>query len=145
MKLVSKVLLGVGALLVLIQLIRPSQMNPPVTGKIQAPAEVITLLERACYDCHSNETKWPWYSQVAPVSWLVSRDVNDARKHLNFSEWENYEAGRKLKKLEELVEEVGEGEMPLAIYLPLHPEAKLTAADRSVLVEWAKRKGAPAP
>ena len=145
MKLVSKVLLGFGALLVLIQLVRPSQTNPPSTGTIQAPAEVITLLERACYDCHSNETKWPWYSQVAPVSWLVSRDVNDARKHLNFSEWENYEAGRKLKKLEELVEEVGEGEMPLAIYVPLHPEAKLTAADRSVLVEWAKRKGAPAP
>ncbi len=145
MKPFSKVLLGFSALLLLIQLVRPSQTNPPVTGKIKAPPEVATLLERACNDCHSNETKWPWYSQVAPFSWLVARDVNDGRKRLNFSEWENYEEGRKLKKLEDVAEEVGAGEMPLAVYVPLHPEAKLTQPERALLVEWAKRKGAPAP
>ena len=145
MKLVSKVMLGFGALLVLIQLVRPSQTNPPVTGKIQAPPEVAVLLERACNDCHSNETKWPWYSQVAPFSWLVSRDVKDGRKHLNFSEWENYEEGRKLKKLEEVAEEVEAGEMPMELYVPLHPEAKLSPDERRVLVEWAKAKGATAP
>lgn len=145
MKLVSKVLLGLGAVVVLAQLVRPSQTNPPVTGAIQAPPEVAKLLERSCNDCHSNLTRWPWYSQVVPVSWLVTRDVNDARKHLNFSEWEGYEAGRKLKKFKEIVEEVEEGEMPMAIYLPLHPEAKLTDAERTLLVEWARREGAPAP
>ena len=145
MKLLPKVLLGFAGLVVLLQLIRPSQTNPPVTGEIQAPAEVSAVLKRSCYDCHSNETKWPWYSQVAPFSWLVSRDVNDGRKHLNFSEWEGYEAGRKLKKFKEVSEEVGEGEMPMDIYLPLHPEAKLTEAEKALLVEWAKRDGAPAP
>lgn len=143
MKLFPKVMIGFGAVLVLIQLARPTQTNPPTTAEIQAPAEVVTLLKRSCYDCHSNETKWPWYSQVAPVSWLVSRDVNDGRKHLNFSDWESYEPGRKLKKFKEIEEEVGEGEMPMAIYLPLHPEAKLTDAERTLLVEWAKRAGAP--
>ncbi|MDP1830269.1 MAG: heme-binding domain-containing protein [Archangium sp.] len=145
MKLVQKVMIGVGVVVVGIQLIRPSQENPPVTGDIGAPAEVATLLKRSCYDCHSNETKWPWYSQVAPVSWLVSKDVNDGRKHLNFSEWQGYEEGRKLKKFKEVAEEVDEGEMPMAIYLPLHPEAKLTDAEKKLLVDWAKRNGAPAP
>ena len=138
MKLASKVMLGLGGVLVLIQLVRPAQTNPPVTGLIQAPPEVMTLLKRSCWDCHSNESIWPWYSQVAPVSWLVTRDVNDGRKHLNFSEWQGSEEGRKLKKLEEIAEEVGEGEMPMAIYVPMHPEAKLTEAEKKVLVDWAK-------
>ncbi len=145
MKLASKVMLGVGGVLVLIQLVRPAQTNPPVTGVVQAPPEVMTLLKRSCWDCHSNESVWPWYAQVAPVSWLVARDVNGGRKHLNFSEWQGYEEGRKLKKLEEIAEEVEEGEMPMATYLPLHPEAKLTAAERSALVAWAKAGGAPGP
>ena len=145
MKVASKVLLGVGGVLVLIQLVRPAQTNPPVTGLVQAPPEVMTLLKRSCWDCHSNESVWPWYAQVAPVSRLVARDVNGGRKHLNFSEWQGYEEGRKLKKLEEIAEEGEEGEMPMAIYLPLHPEAKLTAAERTTLVEWAKAGGAPGP
>ncbi|MDP2274751.1 MAG: heme-binding domain-containing protein [Archangium sp.] len=145
MKLLPKVALGLGGLLVLIQVVRPDQSNPPVTGEIQAPAEVMSLLKRSCYDCHSNETKWPWYSQVAPVSWLVTKDVNDGRKHLNFSVWQGSEEGRKLKKFKEIAEEVGDGEMPMAIYLPLHPEAKLTPAETTLLVEWARRDGAPAP
>lgn len=146
MKLASKVLIGLGMLVLLIQVVRPSQTNPPVTGDIATPPEVKRLLQRSCYDCHSNETKWPWYSQVAPVSWLVSKDVNDGRKHLNFSVWEGYEEGRKLKKFKEIEEEVADGEMPLELYLPLHPEAKLTPAERTVLVEWARgNEGAPAP
>src|SRR4051794_32963098 len=102
MKLLPKVLIGVGAVVVLAQLARPSMENPPVTGDIQVPAEVHALLKRSAYDCHSNETKWPWYAQVVPVSWLVAHDVNDGRKHLNFSVWESYEPGRKVKKLKEI-------------------------------------------
>ena len=145
MKVLPKVALGFGVLVLLIQVVRPEQTNPPVTGEIQAPAEVMSLLKRSCYDCHSNESKWPWYSQVAPVSWLVTKDVNDGRKHLNFSVWQGYEEGRKLKKFKEIAEEVGEGEMPMDLYLPLHPEAKLTPAETTLLVEWAKRDGAAAP
>lgn len=143
MKLIQKVLIGVGVVVLGIQVIRPSHENPPVTGDVGAPADVASVLKRSCYDCHSNETTWPWYSQVAPFSWLVSKDVNDGRKHLNFSVWQGYEEGRKLKKFKEVAEEVEEGEMPMAIYLPMHPEAKLTEADKKLLVDWAKRNGAP--
>jgi hypothetical protein len=139
MKLMQKVLLGIGVVVVGIQLIRPSQTNPPVTGEIKAPPEVSSLLKRACYDCHSNETKWPWYSQVAPVMWLVTRDVNEGRKELNFSQWEGYEPARKLKKLEKVVNEVEEGEMPMEIYLPMHPEAKLTKEEQTQITDWAKK------
>jgi hypothetical protein len=135
-----KLALGFVAVLVLIQAIRPEHTNPPVTADVVAPAEVKSLLKRACYDCHSNETTWPWYSQVAPVSWLVARDVNDGRKHLNFSVWESYEPGRKAHKLEEIEGEVSEGEMPMAIYLPMHPEAKLTEAEKNALIAWAKQR-----
>jgi hypothetical protein len=143
MKLLPKVLIGVAAVVVLAQLARPSMENPPVTGDIQVPADVHAVLKRSCYDCHSNETKWPWYSQVVPVSWIVAHDVNDGRKHLNFSVWETYEPGRKLKKLKEIAEEVEEGEMPMAIYVSLHSEAKLTEAEKKAIVEWAERAGAP--
>ncbi len=138
-KLLPKIGLGLVAAFVLIQVIRPAQTNPPVTGDLKAPPEVMRVLRKACYDCHSNETKWPWYAQVAPVSWLVTRDVNEGRKELNFSAWEGSEPGRKLKKLKEIGEEVGEGEMPMAIYPPLHPEAKLTDAEKTLIVEWSKQ------
>ena len=112
-----------------------------MTGEIKVSPEVNAVLRRSCYDCHSNETVWPWYSQIAPVSWLVARDVNDGRKHLNFSVWESYDEKRKAKKLTEIGEEVGEGEMPMAIYLPAHPDAKLSEAEKTLLVEWAKAIG----
>jgi hypothetical protein len=138
MKLLPKVMIGLGAVVALAQLARPTMDNPPVAGDIQVPAEVAPLLKRACYDCHSNETKWPWYSNVAPVMWIVARDVEHGRKHLNFSVWESYEQGRKLKKLKEIAEEVEENEMPLGIYVTMHSEAKLTEAEKKTIVEWAE-------
>ena len=130
--------LGVG---VLIQLVTFERTNPPVEGEVEAPAEVKTLLRRACYDCHSNETVWPWYSQVAPASWLLHRDVVEGRRHLNFSTWTKLAPDRQAKKLDEVVDELGEGGMPPWFYLPLHSEAKLTPAEKDALVQWA-RKGA---
>lgn len=135
-----KVALGVVVVLVVMQLVRPTRENPAVTGDLVTPPDVKSVLKKACYDCHSNETVWPWYSNVAPVSWLVARDVNEGRKHLNFSVWESYEQKRKDKKLEEIGEEVSEGEMPMAIYVPLHPEAKLSDAEKKLLVDWAKQR-----
>lgn len=137
MKLRTKVVLGLVAVLVVLQLVPIDRTNPPVTGEIDAPADVKAVLKRACWDCHSNETVWPWYSRVAPVSFLVKRDVADGRKHLNFSEWKTYKPERRAKKLKETAEEVGEGQMPMAIYLPMHPEAKLSEADKKLLVDWA--------
>lgn len=87
------------------------------------------LAQRACFDCHSNETVWPWYSSVAPVSWLVQRDVDHGRKQLNFSEWD-----RPQEEADEAAEAVENGEMPLASYLWTHPDAKLTEQERSELI-----------
>lgn len=87
------------------------------------------LFFRACADCHSNESKWPWYSRVAPVSWLVYHDVQEARENLNASQW-----NRPQKDADEASEMVQKGEMPLPIYLPLHPEARLSAAEKAELV-----------
>lgn len=126
-----------------VQFVRPALTNPPVdesktmfaTGKV--PADVRGILERSCADCHSHATVWPWYSHVAPASWLVAEDVVDARKELNFSVWGDYTPKRAEHKLEELCEKVEAREMPLKKYTFLHPSAKLSDADRRRLCEWA--------
>lgn len=120
-----------------IQLVPVTRDNPPVAGEVPASPEVRAVLERSCYDCHSRKSRWPWYATVAPVSWLVARDVHEAREHLDFTAWDGYSAKKRAKKLEEAWEEVDEGEMPLWFYVPLHPEARLSDADRALLREWA--------
>ena len=107
----------------------------------QIPTEVATMLRNACYDCHSNESQFPWYAYVAPVSYLVNRDIREAREHLNFSEWEGLDATKKLKLLGKIGDEVGEGEMPLKIYPPLHPKARLSDEDRQKIVDWTANFG----
>ena len=104
----------------------------------QVPDSVEYLLRTTCYDCHSNETIYPWYSYVAPVSWLISRDTRLGREELNFSKWETNDKMKKAKLLDDIVEEVSDGGMPMAIYPLMHPEAKLTRADRQMIVDWAE-------
>jgi uncharacterized membrane protein len=120
----SALIVGGLVLLVLILQLVPTAAadNPPVEEEVTAPEEVMTLLRRSCYDCHSHETVWQWYAHVAPAKWLVRKDVAEGRENLK----------------EEVAEEVGEGEMPLKFYLPLHGEARLTDRERSVIVEWAQ-------
>ena len=131
------------AAVVIIQLIpsgRPDVIEDNPSDLIfnnQIPDSVKLLLKAACYDCHSNETKYPWYAYVAPVSWLVSRDTRMGRENLNFSEWEEYSKMDKAKLLDDLSEEVEDGVMPMPIYIIMHPEAKLTLAQRELLVEWS--------
>ncbi len=129
--------LGRGALvlvaaLLLIQLVPYGRQhtNPPVTAEPTWPPGARAVAVRACFDCHSNETKWPWYSHVAPVSWLVVRDTMEGRRQLNFSEWDMPQ-----REAHEAAKEVREGEMPMAIYLPLHHDAKLSVAERTALIE----------
>ena len=88
------------------------------------------LAQRACFDCHSNQTSWPWYSWLAPASWLVQYDVVEGRRKLNFSEWD-----RPQKEADEAADEVREGAMPLAPYVVLHPHARLTAAEQAELAD----------
>lgn len=134
----GKVAIGVGAVLVMIQAVRFEHTNPPITGDIDAPAPIKQLLSRACYDCHSNETKWPWYTNIAPASWLVHRDVVEGRQELNFSTWAQLPAQKQAKKLGEIAEELEGNDMPPWFYVPMHAEAKLTDAERQQLIAWAK-------
>ena len=126
------------------QLIRVDRTNPPVEMNVPASASVDAVLRRACYDCHSNETVWPWYSNVAPVSWLVARDVREGRDHLNFSTWNRLSSDAQARAVREVWTQVSNGEMPMAIYLPLHSEARLSDLDKRVLRTWAESVG-PGP
>lgn len=103
------------------------------------PAEVRELLKTSCYDCHSNNTVYPWYNNVAPVSYWLADHVKEGKGHLNFSAWNTYDAKRKDHKLEEVVETVEEGEMPLNEYTWTHEGARLTQAQREAIIEWAKK------
>ena len=106
--------------------------NPPVVSEPNWDSpETRALAERACFDCHSNETVWPWYSNIAPVSWLVYHDTEEGRQYLNFSEWGSNREG---EEGEEMVEQIKKGDMPLPIYLPTHPEARLTPAEKTALI-----------
>jgi Haem-binding domain len=139
----KRIAIAVAVAFVLIQFHRPPRVNPPVDPNrtIQAvmpvPPQVDAILKRSCNDCHSHATHWPWYSNVAPVSWLVADDVEEGREHLNFSEWASYPPRDAGHLLEEMCEETGEGEMPLKAYVLTHPRARLSDADKRALCEWA--------
>jgi hypothetical protein len=126
--------------LVALQFVPVETGSPPVTGDIPTAPAVKAVLRRACYDCHSNETAWPWYGRVAPISWLVARDVREGRAELNFSTWDRYTTRERVKKLRESWEEIAEGEMPPWFYLPAHRDARLSAADRALLRQWASAR-----
>ena len=102
------------------------------------PEEVSGILKSACYDCHSFNTRYPWYSNIAPVSFWLKDHIDEARDELNFSEWGTFELRRKDHKLEEVVEKVGEGEMPLKSYLITHSDARLSAEQEKLLLDWIK-------
>jgi heme-binding protein len=132
------ILLVLGFVLVAIQLVPLVRDNPPVTGPLaDARAPVAASLRRACYNCHSHETRWPWYSYVAPASWLVLYDVHEGRRHLNFSEWTAYTAEQRTKKRALISTIVEQRDMPPWYYLPMHREARLSDDDVSAIVAWA--------
>lgn len=121
-----------------LSLVPVDRSNPPVTMEVSAAPEVMAVLERSCYDCHSNKTGWPWYSYIAPVSWLVAKDVREGREHVNFTEWDRYTPEQRAHHIEEAYEEAAEGHMPLPIYLRMHPDAALSQEDLLALRIWAE-------
>jgi len=120
-----------------IQFIPVDRTNPPVETEFVAGPEAAAVLRRCCYDCHSNETVWPWYSRVAPVSWFVSDHINEGRLELNFSTWNRYADADRLKKLTKVRKQVEKGKMPLKSYLLIHRHAQLSPADISILATLA--------
>ena len=126
------------AILLAIQLIRPDKTNPPIDEQItlKAPDEVIKILKISCYDCHSHETRWPFYADIAPLSWNIIGHVNDGRKALNFSKWGDINTKIKIKRLQRSIQTINNGMMPLGNYLLLHKEAQLSAEKKKVVIDW---------
>jgi hypothetical protein len=120
------------------QFVRPDHSNPAVQGHLSAPLIVKNALERSCYDCHSNQTRWPWYSAVAPFSWWISREVEEGRRRLNFSSWSDYtsDPGTEDQKLDEVARLIAGRAMPPWYYLAMHPEARLTSGERIAITRW---------
>ena len=127
-----------------IQFVRPARTNPPadpshaLVAMQPVPAHVTAVLDRACRDCHSNETRWPWYSQVAPVSWWVIDHVNHGRSHFNYSDWSRYPAADRARLLRNSCDLVREDSMPLASYRLMHRTARLSKADVAAICELAE-------
>lgn len=127
-----------------IQFIRPNRTNPPINeaetleATTDVPADVKAILNRSCNDCHSNKTIYPWYSNIAPISWKLVEHIEEGRKEINFSEWGTYSKERKQRKLEQICEEVETREMPHNQYLWLHWEAKLSDVQIKNLCNWTE-------
>lgn len=145
-KMIKWIFVGAIAVFLSIQLVQPDRTNPTVDDSktIQAhlsvPPEVKSILDRACQDCHSYNTQWPWYSYVAPVSWLTASDVKKGRTSLNFSTWGEYKRRRQLNKLDQIAQAVNEDAMPLKPYRLMHPGAVLTKQEKDLVVQWAEKQ-----
>jgi len=134
-------------LFVAIQFFHPDKNNgelklAPFFADTNASPEVVTIIKKACIDCHSNKTNYPWYSNIAPLSFKISAHIIEAKEELNFSEWKSYSVKKKDHKLEEIIEVLDEKEMPLQSYLLMHNEARLSKEQVEILKKWAitKRK-----
>ena len=137
--------IGIGLLIVLLvmQAFRPAKNTSNDTTKdisksYVVPENVKAILAKACNDCHSNSTRYPWYAEVQPVSWWLNNHINDGKKHFNLNEFDGYRIARQYKKLEECMEQVKEDEMPLSSYTIIHKDAILTPAEKETLMNWCE-------
>ena len=140
---IRKVLLGLLGLFLIMQLVRIDRKNPPVDPAINmvdmmdVPDPVVKTLRTACYDCHSFETVYPWYTNIAPISWWIGDHIDHGREEMNFSVWGTYSDKRQRHKMEEIGELVEEREMPLKSYLIVHSEAELSEQEMAELINWS--------
>ena len=135
----KKIVLFVVVLLVGIQFIHPAKTNPSVDDSLslKSPKNVESVLKKSCYDCHSFETRWTAYADIAPFSWMIVGHVNDARAALNFSRWDEIEKEIKIKRVKRIIQTTNNGMMPLSSYVSVHEEAELSGDDKKVLRDWA--------
>lgn len=143
MKILKKVLIVLLVLFVAAQAFRPAKNNSNDTSKdisksYVVPENVKAILAKACNDCHSNNTKYPWYAEIQPVAWWLNDHIKDGKKHLNFNEFDGYRIARQYKKMEECIDEVKDGEMPMSSYTIIHKEAKLTDDEKQALFTWCE-------
>ncbi len=138
-----KIILGLILIFAALQVVNPIDTDPKeidpansILSSDEVPDEVKTIIKKACFDCHSNETDWPWYSKIAPISWWINDHIEHGSHHLSFSKWKIYSKEEKDKKMHEIVEEIEEGEMPLYSYTILHNEAVLTEQEKERLIQF---------
>lgn len=142
-KYVNKILSGLLGIPIIIQFIQPERNESgtapgDIAGKYAVPDEVMEVLKPACYDCHSNQTRYPWYASIQPVAWWLAGHVNDGKRHLNFHEFTTRKIAVQNHKLEEIIEMVKEKEMPLGSYTWTHADARLSDAQRDLITNWAQ-------
>ena len=142
------ILIAVAVVLIFIQFIpsgipeNKSEDKNSIVNSNLVTVPVLDQLRKSCFDCHSNEVQFPWYSKLAPSSWLLAAHIRNGKSHLNFSEWENYGNREKISLLEEIKDEVESGNMPLKSYLLFHGDAKLNSEEISALLKWADEASA---
>ena len=141
---VKRIGLSVAVLFVICQLVPIRRDNPAINPSHTVEATekltpaVKAVFGRSCLNCHSNQTRWPWYSYVAPVSWMISSDVHDARKAMNLSNWGSYSANKREEKLEEICEQVTNGDMPDRKYALFHRSSRITPQERDAVCQWTE-------
>lgn len=133
-----RILVALALVIAAIQFVPVERTDPAVDSKLEVRGSVTDILVRSCFDCHSHRTSWPWYSRVAPVSWLLSHHVEEGRQRLDFSLWQQYSLEKQQRLSAEAVEEVDRNEMPLPMHLVLHPVARISGSDRERLAAWAQ-------
>jgi hypothetical protein len=145
MKIVKKILIFVSVLLVGAQFFGPAKNDGDMAtvaafiAETNPPEDVKKILETTCFDCHSAKTSYPWYNAITPINYYLEEHIKDGQKHLNFSKWNEYSLKKKEHKMDELYEEVEEGEMPLNSYTWLHADANLTSSQIAAVVTWGKK------
>ena len=145
MRIVKKILIGLLVVLVIIQFIQPARnrsnehTSQDMARMVFVPENVQHVLQTACYDCHSNNTSYPWYSNVQPFGWLLARHIRKGKSELNFSEFGTYSNRRQISKLSGISNSVRDGTMPLGSYLILHQRARLSKKEKSSIIEWATK------
>ena len=145
-KILKVLVVAVAAGIVVLQFFRIDKANPAVVpgetleAAVAVPPDISLILGRSCNDCHSNQTLYPWYSNVQPMAWFLKNHIDDGRRHLNFSVWNTYTPQKKSKKLEEICDELESKRMPLPSYLWVHGDAVLSVNDAKALCDWAKQE-----
>ena len=145
MKLYKKILLALLIVFIAIQLIRPAHntsgqiLLTDITKTVNVPNKVLDVFKNSCYDCHSNNTRYPWYVNMQPMGWVMARHIKNGKENLNFSDFGSYSKRKQANKLKVIAKSVTDGSMPLSSYTIMHTDAKLSKEDMSVITEWATK------
>lgn len=144
MKGIKKILLGLLVILIIIQFVQPARnksgqvMRNDISNTVSMPGDVQVILKKACYDCHSNNTNYPWYTYVQPMHWVLNNHIQSGKEELNFNEFGSYTLRRQRNKLRSIENSITDGSMPLSSYTLMHRNAILSGAEKSLLMRWVQ-------